>query len=155
VYLEQTIRGTPDVRVDIMVKDGNRFDFLDIAIVNPAAPSYHNKNAADVRFKSKLFKYNKSLTPAQSSRVIPIIIESSGLIHSATMDYFNYISDYVPGKKPNRKLANLRRTFLKDLNIILVKKNYNIISLFLNQLSTVNPVSAAFELNSRVSRIDP
>ena len=85
--------------------------------------------------------------------VIPFIIEVSGKIYSDTMDYINKIAKYIPGQKGDKKLENLRKIFLKQLNILIVKKNYAIVSCYNNYLSTINPTNSDSNFQSDDSRI--
>ena len=51
------------------------------------------------------------------------------------MDYINKVSDHNPGQKQDKNLENLRKTFIKQLNILLVKSNYSIMCVYNNALN--------------------
>ena len=51
------------------------------------------------------------------------------------MDYINKTANNNPGQKQDKNLEKLRKTFIKQLNILLVKSNYSIVYVYNNSLS--------------------
>ena len=94
-------------RPDLMVKYPNAvFDYIDVSIINPSAPSYQRQNALNARFKAKTRQYQKTLTVPQAEHLIPFILETSGHIHSKAEEYINKIAKYEPGSRPTTGRGN-------------------------------------------------
>jgi len=132
-----------NVKTDLLIKRQSSFEYIDVSITESSAPSFINQNAAENRSKVKLRKYSKAMSIPQLECVIPFIVEASGKIYSETYEYINKIAHYIPGEKgtQNKLFKALRKTFLKELNILIVKSNCRIFDFFISSLSTINPKS--------------
>jgi len=130
-----------NVKTDLLVKRKSTFEYIDVSITEPTAPSFINQNAAENRSKAKMRKYSKAMSTPQLECLVPFIIEASGKIYSQTYEYINKVAHYVPGERNvhDKKLESLRKTFIKELNILIVKFNCRIFDLFSESLSTINP----------------
>ena len=144
VYIEQSIPsniGPSTLRTDIMVKyNDTSFDYIDVSIANPAAPSYRNKDALQVRTRDKFRKAKRLLRDDQAKRMIPFILDVSGKAGTHALEFIDRTAGYVQGNlKPDLHLNQLRKQLLRDINVILTSENCAIIRQYINQLSEINP----------------
>ena len=144
VYIEQSIpsnKGLSTLRTDILVKySDTSFDYIDVSIANPAAPTYRNKDALQVRTREKFRKAKRLLHDDQAQRMVPFIIDVSGKAGTHALEFIERTAGYVPGNlKPDLHLNQLRKQLLRDINIILTTENCAIIRQYVNQLSEINP----------------
>ena len=116
------------------------FDFIDVSIANPAAPSYRNKNALQVRTRDKFRKAKRLLHDDQAKRMIPFIIDVSGQLGTHALEFIERTAGYIQGNlKPDLNLNRLRKQLLRDINVILTNENCAIVRQYVNQLSEINP----------------
>ena len=144
VYLEQSIpanKGPSTLRTDILIKyNDTSFDFIDVSIANPAAPSYRNKNALQVRTRDKFRKAKRLLHDDQAKRMIPFIIDVSGQLGTHALEFIERTAGYIQGNlKPDLNLNRLRKQLLRDINVTLTNENCAIVRQYVNQLSEINP----------------
>ena len=111
-----------------------------MSIANPAAPTYRNKDALQVRTREKFRKAKRLLHDDQAQRMVPFIIDVSGKAGTHALEFIERTAGYVPGNlKPDLHLNQLRKQLLRDINIILTTENCAIIRQYVNQLSEINP----------------
>ena len=126
--IEQKIAGT-NLICDIIAKtNANCNDFIDVCIVNPAANTYINKVAMDIRDKFKDRKYRKALKDSKIIyNIVPFILELTGRLHSNARDYIFKLGKIGSGFKYPKSSKILRNILIHDLNVILTKFNAQLV----------------------------
>jgi len=127
--------------------DGRKH-FIDVAVVNPSAPTYIAKQpssstvplvAAGTEELRKRSKYEKFLPTPDDFRFIAFVVEATGRLGTKASEFLDSMTglDKEPFALTDREIAHIRRYLVHVINAAIIRGNARIIRKFRTQ--TVPP----------------
>jgi hypothetical protein len=118
----QGSQGNPVIIPDIIYRPNETgiLYYIDVAMINPGASAYVDKDGQQIRHEAKMTKYRQALRPG-NFEIIPFVLDITGKLSTKSNDFVNKICGFQPGQAGNpihRKLRvqllnNIARTSMK------------------------------------------